>query len=110
MRRTDRVLRVGFVTGATPDKWAGVWRDRYPSEPLDLVPVTEADQESLLREGSLHLALVRLPVDRQGLHAIALYDEMPVVVASQDHLVSAAQVVTLADLADEQLVIAHRSG
>ena len=23
-------FRVGFVTGATPDKWAGVWRDRYP--------------------------------------------------------------------------------
>jgi DNA-binding transcriptional LysR family regulator len=103
-------LRVGFVTGATPDKWAGVWRDRFPREPLELVPVTEAEQESLLREGTLDLALVRLPVDRDGMHVIPLYDEVPVVVAGHEHLVSAAEQVTLGDLVDEQLVLPHRSG
>ena len=35
-------LRIGFVTGATPDKWARNWRDQR-REPLELVPVTEAD-------------------------------------------------------------------
>jgi DNA-binding transcriptional LysR family regulator len=103
-------FRVGFVTGATPEKWAGVWRERYPREALELVPVTEAEQEPMLRDESLDMALVRLPVDRDGLHVIPLYDEVPVVVASQDHLVSAADEVTLADLADEQLVRPHRSG
>ena len=39
---------VGFVTGATPDKWARTWRDRS-RERLELVPVTEEDQERLLR-------------------------------------------------------------
>ena len=102
-------LRVGFVTGATPDKWAGQWRERYPHEPLELVPVTEAEQEALLRDGTLEMALVRLPVDRGGLHAIALYDEVQVVVAAPDHLVAAAEDVTLADLDDEQLVLPHRS-
>ena len=105
-----RTLRLGFVTGATPDKWARVWRERYPGEPLDLLVVTEADQEQLLREGSLDLALVRLPVDRDGMHTISLYDEAPVVVASRDHLVAAAEELTLADLVDEQLVLPHRSG
>jgi DNA-binding transcriptional LysR family regulator len=103
-------FRVGFVTGATPDKWAGAWRDRYPREPLDLVPVTEAEQEAVLRDGMLDMALVRLPVDRDGLHVVALYAEVPVVVASRDHLVSAAEEVELADLMDEQLVLPHRSG
>ena len=103
-------LRVGFVTGSTPDKWAASWRERYPREPLALVPVTEADQESLLRDGTLDLAWVRLPVDRDGLHAIPLYDEVPVVVAAAEHFVAAAEEVTLADLADEQLVLPHRSG
>ena len=56
------------------------------------------------------MALVRLPVDRDGLHAISLYDEVPVVVAARDHLVAAADEVTLADLVDEQLVLPHRSG
>jgi DNA-binding transcriptional LysR family regulator len=108
--RTVEPFRVGFVTGATPDKWAGVWRERYPREPLELVPVTEADQRALLADGTLDMALVRLPVDRDGLHVIALYDEVPVVVASLDHLVAAADEVTLADLVDEQLVLPHRSG
>lgn len=103
-------FRVGFVTGATPDKWAGAWRERYPREPLDLVPVTEDEQEPLLRAGRLDLALVRLPVDRDGLHLIGLYDEVPVVVAGREHLVAAADEVTLADLVDEQLVRPHRSG
>ena len=103
-------LRVGFVTGATPDRWAGVWRERYPREPLDLVPVTEDEQEALMRDGSLDMALVRLPVDRDGLHVITLYDEVPVVVAGMEHFVAAADDVRLADLVDEQLVRPHSSG
>jgi DNA-binding transcriptional LysR family regulator len=103
-------FRVGFVTGATPDKWAGVWRDRYPRERLELVPVTEEAQESQLRDGGLDMALVRLPVDREGLHVIPLYDEVPVVVASHEHFVAAADDVRLDDLVDEQLVRPHPSG
>ena len=102
-------LRVGFVTGATPDKWARAWRDRRP-EPLELVPVSEEDQESLLRDGSLDLCLVRLPVERDGLHVVRLYDEVPVVVVPKDHFVTAAPEVALDDLADEQLVRPHASG
>lgn len=103
-------FRVGFVTGATPDKWAGVWRERYPREPLELVPVTEEQQEHALRAGLVDVALVRLPVDRDGLHAIPLYDEVPVVVASREHFVAAADDVRLDDLVDEQLVRPHASG
>ncbi len=103
-------FRVGFVTGATPDKWASTWRSRYPRAPLDLVPVEQPDQERGLRDGSLDMCLVRLPVDRSGLHCIPLYDEVAVVVAGAEHLVSAADEVTLGDLADEQLVLPHASG
>ena len=101
---------VGFVTGATPDKWARVWRERYARDPLELVPVTEADQEVGIREGRLDMALVRLPIDRDGLHCIPLYDELPVAVMGVEHLLTLAEEVTLADLADEQLVLPHRSG
>lgn len=102
-------LRLGFVTGATPDKWARSWRERR-GEPLELVPVTEADQETLLRDGSLDMCLARLPVDTGGLHLVRLYDEVPVVVVPRDHFVTAATEVDLADLAEEQLVLPHRSG
>lgn len=103
-------FRVGFVTGATPDKWAGTWRERHRRQPLQLVPVTEDEQELGLRSGDLDACLVRLPIDRDGLHCIPLYDEVPVVVAGLEHLVSAADELTLDDLADEQLVLPHASG
>ncbi len=102
-------LRVGFVTGATPDKWARAWRERR-RERLELVPVTEDEQVEGVRDGSLDMALVRLPVDTDDLHCIRLYDEVPVVVAGLDHVVGAVDEVTLDDLADEQLVRPHASG
>jgi DNA-binding transcriptional LysR family regulator len=102
-------LRLGFVTGTTPDKWARAWRERRP-ERLMLVPINEQEQEDVVRRGEVDLALVRLPVDTEGLHCVRLYDETAVVVAGRDHLVSAADTVTLDDLADEQLVRAHVSG
>jgi DNA-binding transcriptional LysR family regulator len=102
-------LRVGFVIGATPDKWARAWRERRP-ERLVLVPLAEDEQEDAVRRGDVDMALVRLPVDTEGLHCVRLYDERQVAVVGHDHLVSAADEVTLADLADEQLVRAHASG
>ena len=103
-------LRVGFVTGATPDKWARSWRAGR-RESLHLVQTTEADQLDGILDGSLDMAIVRLPVDVDDLHCVRLYDELPVAVASREHLLAAADdEVTLADLADEQLVRPHASG
>jgi DNA-binding transcriptional LysR family regulator len=103
-------FRVGFVTGATPDKWAGIWRSRHPRDPLELVPVTQDVQEDGLRDGSLDMALVRLPIDRDGVHCIPLYDEVPVAVVGAEHLITLVDEVTLDDLSDEQLVLPHDSG
>lgn len=102
-------FRVGFVTGATPDRWARTWRERSRVA-LELVAVEEPTQLDGVHDGSLSMALVRLPIDRTGLHCIPLYDERPVVVAGVDHLVAAADEVTLADLDDEQLLRPHASG
>ena len=102
-------LRLAFVTGTTPDKWARAWRERR-SERLTLVPVTEEHQEDVVRRGGVDLALVRLPVDTDDLHCVRLYDEIPVAVVGRDHFVAAADTVTLDDLADEQLVRPHASG
>ena len=102
-------LRLGFVTGATPDKWARTWRKRRLG-PLELVPLEQVGQTDGLHDGSLDLALVRLPVSRDGLHLIPLYDEQAVVVVGKDHLVTVADEVTTDDLAEEQLVLPHESG
>ena len=106
----DRPLRVGFVTGATPDKWAGTWRSRRRDQPLELVPITEEVQDARLRDGSLDMALVRLPIDREGVHCIPLYVETPVVVAARDHVLSAYDEVPPGDLAHEQFALPPPEG
>jgi DNA-binding transcriptional LysR family regulator len=100
---------IAFVTGATPDKWARIWRE--PSrERLELIPVSEGEQLEGVRSGEISMALVRLPIDRDGLHCIPLYEEQQVVVVAKDHYLSLADEVSVADLTDEQLVLPHRSG
>ncbi len=106
---TTQAFRVGFVTGSTPDKWARSWREQR-REPLELVPVTDDEQESMLRRDQLDMVIARLPVDRDGLHSVRLYDEVPVVVAGRDHFVAAAEEVVTDDLSDEQLVLPHAGG
>lgn len=97
-------FRLAFVTGATPDKWAARWRERHPKDRLELVPVEQADQERVVRDGTVDMCLARLPVDTTGLLVVRLYDEAQVVVVDREHVVSAVDEVELADLADEQLV------
>jgi DNA-binding transcriptional LysR family regulator len=97
-------FRVAFVPGVTPDRWARVWAERLPGSPLELRPVAEDAQTAVLHDGRADMCFVRLPVDRDGLHVIPLYDEVPVVVVAKGHFVEAADEVTLADLADEHLV------
>ncbi|WP_435768723.1 LysR substrate-binding domain-containing protein [Nocardioides sp. SYSU DS0651] len=109
-------LRVAFVPGVTPDKWARVWRERNPQTRLDLRPVDERQQREVLDRGGADMALARLPVDLEvpaPLHCVRLYDEVPVVVAAVDHFVAAADPdhpLSVDDLADEQLVLPERSG
>ena len=97
-------LRVGFETGVTPDKWARVWAERMPRRPLDLQPLQGRDGIALVRSGELDMCFVRLPVDRDGLHLIPLYDEQPVVVVAKENPVAAYPEIDVADLADEHLL------
>ncbi len=97
-------LRVDFVTGVTPDKWARTWAARRPEDPLELTPIGDDEAEGRLRAGEASLSLLRLPVDRSGLHVIPLYEEAPVVVVAKDHAASAFDDLDIADLADEVLL------
>lgn len=97
-------FRVEFVPGVTPDKWVRVWGQRRTDTPLEAVPVDDADAVAHLREGTASMALLRLPVDREGLHVIPLYEEVPVVVVAKEHVVAAFDEVDVADLADDVLM------
>jgi DNA-binding transcriptional LysR family regulator len=94
-------FRLAYVPGATPAKWVRTWAERQPDVPLELVPVAAAGAAELLRARGADAALLRSPIDRDGLHAIPLYTETTVVVVAKEHLIAAADEVSTADLADE---------
>ncbi|MFJ5154253.1 LysR family transcriptional regulator substrate-binding protein [Streptomyces sp. NPDC088353] len=98
-------FRLAYVPGATPAKWVRLWNERLPDVPLDLVQVPAAEAAEVLRGGAADAGIVRLPVDRTYFSAIPLYSETTVVIAPKDHLVTAVDEVSVADLADE--VVLH---
>lgn len=103
--RVTQPFRIAFVPGVTPDKWARIWRERHRDLPLELILVEQAQQRAVLVEGTADMALVRLPVDRDGLHLIPLYEEQPVVVVGKEHPVAAYDEISVAELGGEQLVV-----
>lgn len=98
-------FRLLLVPGTTPGRWVRSWQDRRPGTPLELVHATVHDQLAALREGRADVGLVRLAERPADLSAIPLYTEASVVVVPRGHLVTAAEEVTAADLADETVLV-----
>jgi DNA-binding transcriptional LysR family regulator len=97
-------FRLAYVPGVTPDKWVRIWRERFPEMALTLGQVAAADAADIVRDRGADAVLLRLPIDRTGLHAIPLYTEQTVIVLPKDHLLTATEKVTPEDLADEVLL------
>jgi DNA-binding transcriptional LysR family regulator len=91
------------VPGVTVDKWSRMWSERQPGVELQVVPAEGAQAASLL-SAEVDAGLIRLPVDRETFDAISLYTEVTVAVVPRDHLLAAADELTVADLADETLL------
>ncbi|KJL29873.1 LysR family transcriptional regulator substrate-binding protein [Microbacterium oxydans] len=106
-----RVFRLATVPGTTPGKWVDAWKQRMPHVRLELVPV-EAGAEAGVEAGDRHsiladvdAALLRLPLEDDSLHIIALYDEVPVVVAAADSHLLAVDELSIADLSGEVVIV-----
>lgn len=67
--------------------------------------VAAADAADAVRDGRVDVALLRLPSDTSGLAVIPLYDETTVAVVPTDHLLSAADEITAADLDGEPTLL-----
>lgn len=97
-------LRLGAVPGATPGRWIDTWNERFPHAPVQLIALEVATQRDVLVAGEVDAAIVRLPIEPDGLSVIPLYDELPVVVVSADSHLSAADELDVEDLNGETLI------
>ncbi len=102
-------FRLAYVPGVTPGKWVRIWSERQPDIRLELVALEVADCAAAVAQGNVQMAITRLPdALRHGEagphHTIELYEETTVVVVPKDHVLTAGDELTLADLADEQFL------
>ena len=99
-----RRFRIGFVSGVTLFKWTRAWNQRLPEIELELHHLQTANQVQALHHRSVDVSFVRMPIDRTDLSVIELYSEVAVVAVAKDHPISLFDQVTMADLADEDLL------
>jgi DNA-binding transcriptional LysR family regulator len=97
-----RSISVGFVPGVTPGKWVARWRERHPDVPVELHQ--HDDALPALKDGSDDVVFVRLPVEREGIHLIPLYEEQAVVVMSPENELSLYDDVPAEELDGEALL------
>jgi DNA-binding transcriptional LysR family regulator len=102
---TPLSLTVGYVPGVTPAKWARTWAERQPEVPLRLHAVAAAAAADAVRDGTLDVALLRPSVDTRGLAVIPLYEETTVAVVPHDHVFTAVDTITAADLDAEPILV-----
>jgi DNA-binding transcriptional LysR family regulator len=102
---TSPSLTLGYVPGATPAKWVRNWADRHPDVPLQMRAVTAVDAAARVRAGTVDVAVLRLPTDTSGLAVIPLYEETTVAVVPIDHLLTAVDEITAADLDGEPMLV-----
>jgi hypothetical protein len=98
-------LTVAYARGVNPGKWARIWHERRPDDELRLIRVDLDEQRALLESGAADAVLARVPIDQDGLNAIALFEELPVVVFAKGAALGVADTVAMADLADEQVIM-----
>lgn len=98
-------FRLGAVPGATPGKWIRTWQERMRRVPLELVTIDFERQRESIITGEVDAALVRQPIEREDLHFIPLYEEVPVVVIAAESHLNAADELSLSDLAGELLIV-----
>ncbi|AGL17904.1 LysR family transcription regulator [Actinoplanes sp. N902-109] len=102
--RGDRRLMVGFRVGITVTAAAREFATRHPDVLVDVQRIEADNQATMLLDGRVDVAFVRLPVDGTGLHLTPLYTEPRVAVLPAGHRLAGKDQITEADLAGEPLL------
>ncbi|HZA75415.1 MAG TPA: LysR family transcriptional regulator [Acidimicrobiales bacterium] len=102
-----RVLTVGFFTGDPVTPATRAFGAAHPDVVVDVVRVYWFDQADVLFDGRADVAFVHLPVAEAGLRLVPLYDVARVALLSRDHPLARRGELSIAELADEPVIL-HR--
>jgi DNA-binding transcriptional LysR family regulator len=101
----DRSLKVGFMLAADLDPAVRAFAQLHPDIEIEMKRIRWWNQGEALLEGGIDVAFVRLPIATEGLELVPLYTEPLVVALSHDHPLAAERAVSVADIADEPVLL-----
>ncbi|SEO45541.1 LysR family transcriptional regulator [Amycolatopsis saalfeldensis] len=102
--RGGRRLMVGFRAGIAVTAAVRQFATRHPDVVVDVQRIEGDDQATMLLDGRIDVAFVRLPINEAGLRVAPLYAEPRVAVLPAGHRLAGKDQITEADLAGEPLV------
>jgi DNA-binding transcriptional LysR family regulator len=100
-----RVLTVGFFVGDSFTPALVAFSERRPDVEVRLLRIYWSDQVEVLRERRADVAFVHLPIDRDELELLPVRTEPRVAVLPATHRLAGAAEISIADLADEPVII-----
>jgi DNA-binding transcriptional LysR family regulator len=100
-------LRVGFdaTTVVATTRFVREFGESHPQIGLDLTSLSWGEGASELGDGTVDVAVVRLPVDDPRLETHILFEERRVAVFKATHPLARRETLTMADLRGEPLVL-----
>ena len=107
--RSAQTLIVGFMAGTRVAAAVRETRRSHPEATIEIHQLEWTNQATALRDGTVDVALVRLPIDTTALRIQTLYTEPRGALLPADHRLAGKDHINLSDVADEP-VIRHRHG
>jgi DNA-binding transcriptional LysR family regulator len=109
---TNGLLRIGYLIGAGLDKLPRLLRnfsDAHPAIRVEIVEYDFSDPSAGLRTAEVDLAVVRPPIDVEGVDLLQISQEGWVACVPEDHRLAKRRRVRLADVLAEPIIAAPSS-
>ena len=109
---TNGVLRIGYLIGAGLERLPKLLREfsaMYPGIRVEIVEYDFSDPTAGLASASVDIAIVRPPIDVDGINLLQFSEEGWVACLPTDHRLAARRRVKLAELLDEPIIAAPSS-
>ena len=100
----QRAFTVGFMPGLIVTSAVGELSRRHPGLTVEVLRTDWLNQTDVIRDGTVDVGYLRLPVDQRGLELEPLFSEPRVAVVPAAHPLAGKEAVTVSDLAAEHLL------
>lgn len=99
-----RALKVGFAAGLSGAPALRILEGREPGVTVDLLQIDWHEQGEVLLDGRVDVALVRLPLAREGLVLVPLFTEPRLAMLPIDHPLAKEATLSIRQLAEDPVI------